>query len=97
MTIDETALAAAEIAEVGPGGTHLARKYTRQHVLDYLQPDLVSQDQYDSWAAACSTSLLDRTAERTSELRDGERAYAPAADALRELDALVERARTSSA
>ncbi|HET6477049.1 MAG TPA: trimethylamine methyltransferase family protein [Thermoleophilia bacterium] len=95
VTIDETALAAAEIAEVGPGGTHLARRYTRQHVRDYLQPDLVSQDQYDGWAAAGSTSLLERAAVRSRELREGERAYAPAPDALRELDALVERARAA--
>ncbi len=93
VTVDETALAAAEIAEVGPGGTHLARKYTRRHVRDYLQPDLVSQDQYDGWAAAGSTSLLERAAARSRELREGERAYAPAPDALRELDTLVERAR----
>ena len=51
VTVDEVTLAAAEIAEVGPGGTHLSRKYTRRHVRDYLQPDLVSQDQYDGWAA----------------------------------------------
>ena len=61
---------------------------------DYLQADLISQDQYDGWAAAGSSSLLDRAAERTRELRESERAYAPAPDALRELDALVERART---
>ena len=79
----------------GPGGTHLARKYTRRHVRDYLQPDLVSQDQYDGWAAAGSSSLLDRAAARTRELRESERAYAPAPDALRELDALVERARAA--
>jgi len=96
VTLDETALAAAEIAEVGPGGTHLSRKYTRQHVRDYLQPDLVARDQYDSWAAAGSTSLLDRVATRSRELREGERAYAPSAEALRELDALVERARAAS-
>ena len=97
VTVDEVTLAAAELAEVGPGGTHLARKYTRQHVRDYLQPDLISQDQYDGWAAAGSSSLLDRAAARTRELRESERAYAPAPDALRELDALVERARTRGA
>ena len=93
VTVDEVALAAAELNEVGPGGTHLGRKYTRQHVRDYLQADLVSQDQYDSWATAGSTSLLDRATARTRELRESERAYAPAPEALRELDALVERAR----
>ena len=93
VTVDDVALAAAEIAEVGPGGTHLARKYTRRHVRDYLQADLISQDQYDGWAAAGSSSLLDRAAERTRELREGERAYAPAPEALRELGRLTEVAR----
>lgn len=93
VTIDETALAAAEIAEVGPGGTHLSRKYSRQHVRDYLMPDLISQDQYDAWATAGSSSLLDRAAQKTKDLRSGERAYAPEPDALRELDRLVEAAR----
>jgi len=89
VTVDEAALAAAEIAAVGPGGTHLARKYTRLHVRDYLQPDLVSQDQYDGWAAAGSTSLLERAAARMRDLRASERTYAPGGDALRELDRLV--------
>jgi trimethylamine:corrinoid methyltransferase-like protein len=80
---------------VGPGGSHLARKYTREHYRDYSTPKLISQDQYDAWAAAGSTSLLDRTAARTRELREGERAYAPAPDALRELDALVGKARAA--
>jgi len=93
VTVDETALAAAEIAEVGPGGTHLSRKYTRKHYRDYLTTELISQDQYDAWAAAGSTSLLDRAAAKTAELRGGERAYAPAPDALRELDAMVAKAR----
>jgi trimethylamine--corrinoid protein Co-methyltransferase len=97
VTVDEVTLAAAEIAEVGPGGTHLARKYTRRHVRDYVQADLISQEQFDSWAAAGSASLLDRVAARTGDLRAGERAYAPAPDALRALDALVERARTAGA
>ena len=92
VTVDEVALAAVELAEVGPGGTHLGRKYTRQHVRDYLQADLVSQDQYDGWAAAGSSSLLDRAAARTRDLRESERAYAPSPDALRELDALVAQA-----
>ena len=95
VTIDETALAAAEIAAVGPGGTHLARKYTRRHYRDYSTPELISQDQYDAWVAAGSSSLLERAALKTRELRDGERAYAPTPDALRELDALVAKARAA--
>ena len=58
VTIDTEALAVDEIAAVGPGGTHLARKYTRQHVRDYVMPKLISQDQYDAWAAAGGSTLL---------------------------------------
>jgi trimethylamine--corrinoid protein Co-methyltransferase len=93
VTVDTAALAVEEIAAVGPGGTHLARKFTRRHVRDYVMPQLISQDQYDAWAAAGSQTLLERTAQKTRELRESERAYRLAPDALRELDELVETAR----
>jgi trimethylamine--corrinoid protein Co-methyltransferase len=90
VTIDDESLAAAEIAAVGPGGTHLGRKYSR-HVRDFFRPRLISQDSYESWQAAGAASLLDRAAERTRELRAAERAYRPSDDALKELDAIVTR------
>jgi trimethylamine--corrinoid protein Co-methyltransferase len=93
VTIDTEALAVDEIAAVGPGGTHLSRKYTRRHVRDYVMPNLVSQEQYDAWTAAGSATLLERTAQKTKELRESERAYRLEADALRRLDDLVEKAR----
>ena len=93
VTIDTEALAVEEIAAVGPGGTHLARKYTRRHVRDYVMPNLLSQDQHDAWAAAGGLSLLERIGARTTELRESERDYAPADDALGQLDELVEMAR----
>ena len=43
VTIDEAALAVAEIAAVGPGGTHLARAYSRQHYRDYFMPGLIGR------------------------------------------------------
>ena len=93
VTIDVEALAVDEIAAVGPGGTHLARRFTRRHVRDYFMPRLISQDQYDAWSAAGGTTLLERTAQKTRGLRESERAYQPAEDALRQLDDLVEKAR----
>jgi trimethylamine--corrinoid protein Co-methyltransferase len=90
LTIDEESLAVAEIAAAGPGGTHLARKYSRQHLRDFFRPRLIGQDSFESWHAAGAASLLDRAAERTRDLRAAERAYAPDEDALRELDRLVE-------
>ena len=56
-------------------------------------PQLIAQDQYDAWAAAGSSTLLDRTAQKTRELRESERAYRLEAGALRQLDDLVEKAR----
>jgi trimethylamine--corrinoid protein Co-methyltransferase len=93
VTIDTESLAVAEIAAVGPGGSHLARKYTRRHVRDYVMPRLLSQDQHDAWAAAGGSTLLERTAQKTRELRESERTYRLEPDALRQLDDLVERAR----
>ncbi len=96
VTIDAEALAVEEIAAVGPGGSHLARKYSRRHYRDYVMPQLISQDQYDAWLTAGGATLLERTAQRTRELRDGERAYALEPGALWQLEALVERARVGS-
>ena len=93
VTVDTEALAVEEIDAVGPGGSHLSRKYTRQHIRDYVKPRLVSQDQYDSWHAAGGATLLERAAQKTKELREGERAYALEPGALAQLDALVEKAR----
>jgi trimethylamine---corrinoid protein Co-methyltransferase len=93
IAIDEESLAVAEIAAVGPGGTHLGRKYSRQHLRDFFRPRLIGQDSFEAWQAAGAASLLDRAAERTRELREGERAYQLDEDSERALDALVEVAR----
>ena len=92
VTIDEETLAAAEIAAAGPGGTHLGRNYSRRHLRDFFRPRLTSQDSFESWQAAGAASLLERAQARTRELLDGERAYRPSDDALRELARLVDRA-----
>ena len=93
VTIDDEMLAVEEIAAVGPGGTHLARKYTRRHYRDFYVPSLLSQQAYDDGAAGGTSSLLQRTAERTRDLRSRERAYAPSPEATAELDRLIEETR----
>jgi trimethylamine--corrinoid protein Co-methyltransferase len=93
VTVDEAALAVDEIAAVGPGGTHLARKYTRAHYRDFWTPRLVSQESYEAWSAAGGSTLLERTAAKTRELREAERAYRLDDDVLHRLDGLIERAR----
>jgi trimethylamine--corrinoid protein Co-methyltransferase len=93
VSIDTEALAVDEIAAAGPGGTHLARRHTRRHYRDYVVPELVSQDTHEAWEAVGGSSLLERTAERTRELRAAERLVALGDDVLAQLDALVEQAR----
>jgi trimethylamine--corrinoid protein Co-methyltransferase len=93
VTIDEESLAVEEIAAVGPGGSSLARKYTRAHMRDFHSPRLIVQDTYDAWVTAGAASLLTRAADLTRALREKERAYRLDADVLQELDALVESAR----
>ncbi len=93
ITIDEVALALEEIDAVGPGGTHLTRKYTRAHLKEYTVPDLISQDQYEMWSSAGGRSLLDRGAERTAALRSSERVYSLSGDAARALEELLAKHR----
>jgi trimethylamine--corrinoid protein Co-methyltransferase len=92
VTIDESTLAVEEIMAVGPGGTHLARKYSRRHLRDYFMPQLIAQESHDAWAAAGAASMLDRVAERTRALREGEPVYRLSDEAVRRLGELVAKA-----
>ena len=66
--VDEEALALDEIAAVGPGGNHLARKYTRRHGHDYWRPDAIDHNVYDRWEATGATTLEDRLRAQVAEL-----------------------------
>ncbi len=92
ITIDTEMLAVDEIDAVGPGGTHLGRKFTRRHYREWLVPDLLSQQSYEGWQAAGGTTLLERVAQRTQELLDGPRPHELAEGQTGELERLVERA-----
>jgi trimethylamine--corrinoid protein Co-methyltransferase len=91
LTVDADALAVAEIAAAGPGGSHLGRKYSRLHLRDFFRPRLIGQDSFESWQAAGAASLLERAAARTRELQASERGYRPSDEALLELDRIVAR------
>jgi trimethylamine---corrinoid protein Co-methyltransferase len=75
LPVDEEALALDEIAEVGPGGNHLARPYTRRHFRQIWQSDLFDTTRHDAWEAAGSLTLLDRLKARVAELRSEPRAF----------------------
>ncbi|MBM3147846.1 MAG: trimethylamine methyltransferase family protein, partial [Actinobacteria bacterium] len=93
ISIDPESLAVEEIAAVGPGGTHLGRKYTRRHYRDWLAPALLSQQPYEAWVSTGGSALLERVAARTEELRQAPRLHGLDDSQLAELERLVERAR----
>ena len=74
--VDDEALALNEIDAVGPGGSHLGRGYTRQHHRETWAPRLFDRATHDRWAAAGATTLKERVAVRTQELRDEPCAFA---------------------
>jgi trimethylamine--corrinoid protein Co-methyltransferase len=75
LPVDDEALALDEIKEVGPGGNHLARPYTRKHFRAIWQSDLLDTTRHDAWQAGGSQTLLDRLRARVAELRSGSRAF----------------------
>jgi trimethylamine---corrinoid protein Co-methyltransferase len=89
VSLEQVDEAVEEIDAVGPAGTHLNRKFTRRHYRDWLTPSLLSQQPYDAWVAAGGTTLLERVADRTRELRSAERDFELGSDAAAELDRLL--------
>jgi trimethylamine--corrinoid protein Co-methyltransferase len=68
--LDDLEAGVAEIRAVGPGGDHLARRYTRTHFRELWQPTVIDQWTHDHWAADGSKTLLDRLTARARELRE---------------------------
>jgi trimethylamine--corrinoid protein Co-methyltransferase len=73
--VDDEALALNEIDAVGPGGSHLGRGYTRRHHRETWAPRLFDRAAHDRWAAAGASTLKERVAARTQELREEPRAF----------------------
>jgi len=97
VTVDETTVAVDEIDAVGPGGTHLGRKYTRRHYREWLVPELLSQQSHEAWREAGETTLLQRAAEKTRALRARDRDYRLDDPTVAELERLAGRAREARA
>jgi trimethylamine--corrinoid protein Co-methyltransferase len=92
VAVDDEALAVDEIVEVGPGGSHLARPYTRRHVRDAWQTSLLDQTVHDRWLAAGGSSLGERLREKTAALLAAPRPFTLDTTVLRTLDRILLRA-----
>ncbi|HET6477276.1 MAG TPA: trimethylamine methyltransferase family protein, partial [Thermoleophilia bacterium] len=76
VPVDDYALALDEIRAAGPGGNHLATKYTRRHHREFWTPALLDHSVHDRWAAEGATTLGERVHERRSALLAAERPFA---------------------
>jgi trimethylamine--corrinoid protein Co-methyltransferase len=86
---DEEALALDEIRVAGPGGSHLARDFTRRHHRDSWRPALFDRASYDRWTAAGATTLGERVHAHTAALRALPRTFALEESIRRRVDRLV--------
>ena len=86
---DDEALALGEIHAAGPGGSHLARDFTRRHHRDFWRTALFDRASYDRWAAAGATTLGERVHAHTAELRALPRTFALEESIRRRVDRLV--------
>jgi trimethylamine--corrinoid protein Co-methyltransferase len=89
LRVDDEALALDEIKAVGPGGSHLARPYTRKHFRQIWQSDLLDTTRHDAWEAAGSHTLLDRLKARVAALRAEPRTFELADDVKAGLDRIL--------
>jgi len=75
VPVDEHALALDEIVAAGPGGNHLASKYTRRHYRESWDSDLFDFTVFDRWRAAGERTLLERLQERVADIRSSPRSH----------------------
>lgn len=89
--VNDDTLAVEDILAAGPGGSHLARPYTRKHVHDTWQGTLMDETVYDRWSAAGASTLKQRVHEKTAALLAAPRPFALDDATRARLDALVAR------
>ena len=89
VPVDDYSIAMDEIRAVGPGGNFLARKHTRKHTRDFWIGELFDRWVHDRWAAAGSTTLLERVREKVARLRAAERPFALTDEQSARLDAIL--------
>jgi trimethylamine--corrinoid protein Co-methyltransferase len=89
LAVDDDALALDEIKTVGPGGSHLARPYTRTHFRQIWQSDLFDTTRHDAWEADGSKTMLDRVKARVAELRSQPRAFVLSDEVKADLDRIL--------
>ena len=60
IVVDDETLALDVIESIGPNGTYLSEKHTRQHMKDIWRPTVWDRTTYDQWLAAGKTGALEK-------------------------------------
>jgi trimethylamine--corrinoid protein Co-methyltransferase len=92
VPVDDYSLALDEIKAAGPGGNHLATKYTRRHHREFWTPSLLDHNVHDRWAAEGATTLGARVREKLAGLLAAGRPFALTAEQDARLNALLDEA-----
>jgi trimethylamine--corrinoid protein Co-methyltransferase len=92
VPVDDYALALDEIKAAGPGGSHLASKYTRRHHREFWMPGLLDHSMHDRWAAEGATTLMERVRARLAALRADDRPFVLSSEQTGRLDAMLAEA-----
>jgi len=68
IDISAETLALDEIAAVGPGGSYLATKHTKNNFRETWYPDMFERGAYTDWLKKGSKSLMERASERVEKI-----------------------------
>lgn len=89
VAVSELDLALTEVREVGPGGSFLARSYTRRRCRDMWRTDLFDHLNHQRWLDAGASSMDVRLKQKAAAMRSASPAFELPASVRGDLDRLV--------
>ncbi len=92
IVVDDETLALDVIKRVGPNGTYLAEKHTRQHMKEIWRPGVWDRTPYDSWLRDGKKGALEKATEIADDILANYRPEPLPDDVVAELRAIVARA-----
>jgi trimethylamine--corrinoid protein Co-methyltransferase len=92
IVVDDETLALDVIKKVGPNGTYLAEKHTRQHMKEIWRPTVWDRTPYDTWLREGKKGALEKATEIADDILANHQPEPLPEDVVAELRAIVERA-----
>jgi trimethylamine--corrinoid protein Co-methyltransferase len=92
VAVDDDTLALDLIAKVGPNGTYLAEKHTRQHMKEIWRPTVWDRTPYDGWLAGGKAGALEKATAIADDILAHHQPEPLPDDVVAELARIVERA-----